>query len=386
MIWAWEVDGLNSTTKMVLVSLAQHANEDGRNSFPSVRLIGEECRMSERTVQGALKTLEAEGYISVERRMRQTSVFTMRMDLKVVAKRAAKVNPAESAPSSDPAEFAPTNPAIFADSTPQLLQDNPAEVAPEPVLQPVKNQPVDARAQGAGGQPPPHDPFDRFTPPTSADPAVYFVLDHDEYAMRDQAYRDDLARWQALQNSCDFALAKGWPATPVPPKPTRPVVPWIEKRRAAGEAAQQPAPPGWKLPFNRDPQRINYAPIPPEPAGDPKAWMPRLSHPEHKWAILAPSAEIDPHSMNGGRHQYRGGWYLRGLAAVVAEAIGVTDMSQFVDWRPLCGWLDDGLDPYDTILPTIRRVMERRPAGGVGSLAYFDRAVRDAAAGGRAGR
>jgi len=150
------------------------------------------------------------------------------------------------------------------------------------------------------------------------------------------------------------------------------------------DTPQQPPPPGWKVPYNPTPRHINYPPIPPEPAGDPLRWMPRLSDPEHRWSVLAPGEEIDPRSMTGARRQARGAWILRDLAERVADVLGWTaDPRRYIDWRPLCAWLDDGIDPLEVILPTIRRVVERRGNLEISTLAYFDRAVREAAAAGR---
>jgi len=151
------------------------------------------------------------------------------------------------------------------------------------------------------------------------------------------------------------------------------------------DTPQQPAPPGWKLPHNPYPKWLNFAAIPPEPTGDIARWMPRLSDPEHRWSSLAPGEEIDPKSMHGARKQCRGAWMLRDIAATVAEIMGWHDLRRCTDWRPLCAWLDDGLDPWDTIIPTIRRVVERRGNLEISSLAYFDRAVRDPVGNRRAG-
>lgn len=86
--------------------------------------------------------------------------------------------------------------------------------------------------------------------------------------------------------------------------------------------------------------------------------------------------------MNGGRKHIRSGWFVRDIAAMVADAAGWSDLTRYTDWRPLCAWLDDGIDPHDTILPTIRRIVERRGNVEIATLSYFDKAVREAAAGG----
>lgn len=343
MIWAWEVDGLTSSTKLVLLSLAQHANEDGQNSFPSVATIAGECRMSERTVQNALKALEAEGYVSVVRRLRQTSLFSLRMDLHVVARRDKGARSKGAADSPYPANAAPSKGANAAPSTPQNLQFKGAAVAPEPVLEPVSNQP-DARAGACEADAAPGGAFDALFGSSVAATLVTAALG----------------------------------AAPAPARPTHAPSPTPVR-----DTPQQPAPPGYTLPHNPSPRHINYPPIPPVPVGDPVRWMPRLSDPEHRWACLAPGEEIDPRSMTGARRQCRGAWILRDIAQQVADAMGWSDPRRYTDWRPLCAWLDDGLDPHETILPTIRRVVERRGNVEISTLAYFDRAVRDAAAGGR---
>lgn len=268
------------------------------------------------------------------------------------------------------------------------------DLAPKGTQEESLKEPIRARAQGElraakeappalfslfeedAPPPPPYDPYDPDTPPVPPDRSVFYVRDDHEWHYRQEKYRDAFRIWDGMRIAREGCVARGEDVGPLPPEPLRPTVPWLEKRRLPGQETQQPPPPGWTLPFNRDPARINHAPIPPEPTGDPKAWMPRLSHPEHKWAVLAPGAEIDPQSMNGGRLQYRGGWHLRGLALSIAEILGWHDLTRYTDWRPLCAWLDAGIDPHDTILPVIRRVVERRGSQDVSTLAYFDGAVR----------
>lgn len=132
---------------------------------------------------------------------------------------------------------------------------------------------------------------------------------------------------------------------------------------------------------------FGVAPEPsPPPAPDERPpgrgpYMPRLGDPEHRWAHFATSTEIDPRSMNGASVHYRAGWALRQIALLVANEVGWYAENIRPNWQPLLRWLDDGLDPHDHILPTIRRIMARQGASGaVASLAYFDRAVREAAA------
>lgn len=65
----WVLDNSTATghSRMVLVGLANHADDDGCNAWPSVATLARYCRVSERTIQRALKQLEADGLILVER-------------------------------------------------------------------------------------------------------------------------------------------------------------------------------------------------------------------------------------------------------------------------------------------------------------------------------
>lgn len=64
MLWAMNEAPVESHTDLlVLVVLANSADEYGYNAFPSVRLIAHRSRLSERTVQYALRRLEKSGVI-----------------------------------------------------------------------------------------------------------------------------------------------------------------------------------------------------------------------------------------------------------------------------------------------------------------------------------
>ena len=107
--------------------------------------------------------------------------------------------------------------------------------------------------------------------------------------------------------------------------------------------------------------------------------MPRIGDPDYRWAHLADSQSIDPRDLKGEPIHYRGNWSIRIIAGLVAKEIGWTSPMMRPDWTPLLRWLDDGLDPHAVILPTIRRVVARLADRSiVGSLAYFDQAVRTA--------
>lgn len=59
---AWQVDCKRAAAKLVLISLADHANEGG-GCFPSVARISKRCNLDRRTVQRQLRALETLGFI-----------------------------------------------------------------------------------------------------------------------------------------------------------------------------------------------------------------------------------------------------------------------------------------------------------------------------------
>ena len=62
MASAWDLD-IPSTEKMVLMCLCDFANDDGGNCWPSIATLARKCSKSERTVQGAVRWLEDNGYL-----------------------------------------------------------------------------------------------------------------------------------------------------------------------------------------------------------------------------------------------------------------------------------------------------------------------------------
>lgn len=68
MNWAWKLK-LSSTQKIVLVALADRANDDWE-CWPGQQSLAEKCSLSERGVRKALIELEELGYLRVEHRNR----------------------------------------------------------------------------------------------------------------------------------------------------------------------------------------------------------------------------------------------------------------------------------------------------------------------------
>ncbi len=63
----WANEQIRGTAKLVLLKLADCADDDGRNAYPSVARIARECGIGERSVQRILGRLIDDGYLSVTR-------------------------------------------------------------------------------------------------------------------------------------------------------------------------------------------------------------------------------------------------------------------------------------------------------------------------------
>ncbi len=63
----WLNERIRGTSKLVLLKLADCADDDGRNAYPSVARIARECGIGERSVQRILGGLINAGYLVVTR-------------------------------------------------------------------------------------------------------------------------------------------------------------------------------------------------------------------------------------------------------------------------------------------------------------------------------
>jgi len=78
MQMVWEDESLHPTHRLVLLSLVDHADKDGK-CFPSVSRLRKRTGLSERAIQGAIAKLEAAGWVTVKRNagMRGSNLFSL---------------------------------------------------------------------------------------------------------------------------------------------------------------------------------------------------------------------------------------------------------------------------------------------------------------------
>lgn len=66
--WVWDYSMAEGNDRLVLLKIADNCNDEGMNAFPSVRHISAKCKLSTRTVQRSIKSLEEIGELYIEKR------------------------------------------------------------------------------------------------------------------------------------------------------------------------------------------------------------------------------------------------------------------------------------------------------------------------------
>lgn len=79
--WVWEHSSASGSELLMLLALADAADDQGRNAFPSVATLARKTRMARRTVQRLLARLAADGHIHVCRAGgRRSNTYTLVLD------------------------------------------------------------------------------------------------------------------------------------------------------------------------------------------------------------------------------------------------------------------------------------------------------------------
>lgn len=133
MTEVWKLQGLSGTEKLVLLALADNANDAGE-CFPSVSMLASKTCVCERAVRNAIRDLEAMGYVSSESRAGTSTLYRIH------------TTPALNAPRHQ----MPTTPASDAAPPRHVVPPTPARGAPitisEPSSEPSINQKARKRA------------------------------------------------------------------------------------------------------------------------------------------------------------------------------------------------------------------------------------------------
>ena len=115
----WKLDSITSTQKLVLLALADNANDRGE-CFPSMSMLARKTSLSDRAVRGAVRELETTGIVRSETRAGTSTLYRLR------------VQPRNDVPPSNevvPRNVVPPTPeagaALPADTTPERASDHP---------------------------------------------------------------------------------------------------------------------------------------------------------------------------------------------------------------------------------------------------------------------
>lgn len=77
MRWAWEVQQVTRTQKIILLSMADRANDETGECWPSIRRLCLDTNCSERTVQRSIKAMEKIGIIHCDRVSGRVTRYTL---------------------------------------------------------------------------------------------------------------------------------------------------------------------------------------------------------------------------------------------------------------------------------------------------------------------
>lgn len=101
--WAWEITTpqLGPLDQLVLLALADHADDGGGNCFPSVKTLARKTRLSPRTVKRRLHRLEELGLIAITPRVREDGSASSNTYRLIITRGATETPPGVSQPPGD---------------------------------------------------------------------------------------------------------------------------------------------------------------------------------------------------------------------------------------------------------------------------------------------
>lgn len=135
--WVWEHSESRGGARLVLLALADRADDYGR-SWPSVQDLAARCRLSPRAVQRAVAELAAIGELEVDQgggrhRSNRYRIIPKQRQIDGVTEQKPRQDDAVSA--EETPSSCPETPS-FATETPSSATQNPVRMTPEPPLEP----------------------------------------------------------------------------------------------------------------------------------------------------------------------------------------------------------------------------------------------------------
>lgn len=210
MTLAWNARGISHTAKLVLLALADNANDAGV-CWPAIPSIADRCALDERTVFRAVAMLEGGGHLTLQARPGRSTVY--------------RVHPCQAVTpdSAPPLTGSPPTPVTKSPTPDSLSPPSPLR-GDLTVKEPKKNR-QSARARSRRAP----DDF-RVTEEMrkwAAEKCPGVDLDRETESFRDHEYREPHSDWPAawrqwIRRSPDFKRNGGGSAVAAPTRTWRP--------------------------------------------------------------------------------------------------------------------------------------------------------------------
>lgn len=138
--WVWDNSQSEGAARLVLLAIADCANAEGKDAWPSMAELCRKTRLSERGVQKAIRRLEDLGELDVKKNAGRgrTNRYIVVMETPNVVRGSGRENPEQSSPRT---EFAPEP---GSPKTPNVVRKTPNHVRPEPSV-PVLEPSLDSK-------------------------------------------------------------------------------------------------------------------------------------------------------------------------------------------------------------------------------------------------
>ena len=246
--WAWSQTGLKVIDKMVLLRMADAANDDGRGVWEAIETMAQKCETSASTIRRSLRRLEEAGLIMPEIRPGTTTRYFLKADptpVNMTAHPSHNDCPVNLAPQSKRLPTPVTRdcpPQSTVTGEPEENQKNQKKAASGSKTPEAPQLSLVEDPEGAPSRKSPERPIPNNWRPTPRHLALCaehaIDIDREASKFKGHALANDrrLRNWnQGFTNWLNNGIAKGWvEKLPPPPKPEREepdFVPTLKLRR-----------------------------------------------------------------------------------------------------------------------------------------------------------
>ncbi|MGH3433096.1 MAG: helix-turn-helix domain-containing protein [Thermocrispum sp.] len=145
MNWVWEHSQAAGTELLMLLAIADHADDDGRNAWPSRARLAAKTRLDERTVRRVIKRLEKAGLLRIVRGHGRTNSnrYTVVTDAATESEKGAERPEAERHAGNSPCGAVPSEKGAFDPEKGVTAPPEPSITIQEPSKRDIAPSPTD---------------------------------------------------------------------------------------------------------------------------------------------------------------------------------------------------------------------------------------------------